>query len=59
MNLDGERGEGRWKFLFFSIISVMQWFEGDIKITIMSPFIFQHNYENDEKIWLLKLLLQK
>jgi len=38
----------------------MQWFESDIKITIMSPqFIFQLNYENDVKIWILKLFLQK
>jgi len=35
----------------------MSWFEGDIKITIMS--IFQLNYENDVKIWLWKLFLQK
>ena len=28
----------------------MQWFEGDIKITIMSEFIFMLNYENDVKI---------
>jgi len=27
----------------------MSWFEGDIKITIMSEFIFQLNYENDVK----------
>jgi len=40
MNLDGERGEGRCKFLFFSIISVMQWFEVDIKITIISAIYF-------------------
>jgi len=30
-----ERGEGREKFLYLSIMSVMQWFEGDIKITII------------------------
>jgi len=30
--------------------SFMQWFEGDINITIMSAI----NYENDVKIWLLK-----
>ena len=35
----------------------MSWFEGDIKITIMS--IFHLNYENDVKIWLWKLFLQK
>jgi len=28
----------------------MQWFEGDIKITIMYEFIFMLNYENDVKI---------
>jgi len=43
----------------FSIISVMQWFEGDIKITIMCAIYFQLNYENDVNIWLLKLFLQK
>jgi len=32
--------EGRGKFLYFSIIFVMQWFEGDIKIIIMSPIYF-------------------
>jgi len=37
----------------------MQWFEGDIKITIKSAIYFQLNYENDVKIWLLKLFLQK
>jgi len=30
----------------------MSWFEGDIKITIMSAIYFQLNYENDVKIWL-------
>jgi len=33
-------GEGRGKFLYFSIIFVMQWFEGDIKIIIMSAIYF-------------------
>jgi len=28
MNDEGERREGRGKFLYFSIMSVMQWFEG-------------------------------
>jgi len=52
-----ERVEGRGKFLHFSIISVMQWFEGDIKITIMFEFIFKFNYENDVKITkILKML---
>jgi len=37
----------------------MSWFEGDIKITIMSQFIFQLKYENDVKISLSKLFLQK
>jgi len=40
INLKGERGEERGKFLYFSFISVMQWFEGDIKITIMSEICF-------------------
>jgi len=40
INLEGERGEGRGKFFNFVIISVMQWFEGDIKITIMSAVYF-------------------
>jgi len=44
-----ERGEGRGKLLHFPIISIMQWFEGDIKITIMSKFIFKLNCENDLK----------
>jgi len=35
-----EKGEGRGKFLYFSIIYVMQWFEGNIKITIMSAIYF-------------------
>jgi len=36
----------------------MQWFEGDIKITIKSAILFfQLNYENDVKIWLWKLFL--
>jgi len=35
-----ERGEGRGKFLYFLIIFVMQWFEGDIKITIRSAILF-------------------
>jgi len=35
-----ERGEGRWKFLYFWTVSVMQWFEGDLKITIMSAIYF-------------------
>jgi len=30
INREGERGEGRGKFFFFLIISVLQWFEGDI-----------------------------
>jgi len=34
----------------FKVIFVMQWFEGDIKITIMYEFIFMLNYENDVKI---------
>jgi len=37
---EGERGEGRGKFLYFSIMSVMHWFEGDIKITIISTIYF-------------------
>ena len=37
---EGERGEGRGKFLYFAIMFVMQWFEGDIKITIMSTINF-------------------
>ena len=40
INLDGERGEGRWQFFYFSIISVMQWFEGDIKFTIRFAIYF-------------------
>jgi len=40
MNLEEERGEERGKFLYFSIISVMSWFEGDIKISIMSAIYF-------------------
>jgi len=35
-----ERGEGRGKFLYFSIMSFMQWFRGDIKITIISVIYF-------------------
>ena len=34
------RGEERWQFLYFSIISVMQRFECDIKITIISTLYF-------------------
>jgi len=45
--------------LYFSIIYVMQWVESDIKITIVSAINFELNYENDVKIWLLKLVLQK
>jgi len=37
----------------------MQWFEGDINFTIMFAIYFQLNNENDEKVWLLKLFLQK
>jgi len=37
----------------------MSWFGGDIKITITSAIYFQLNYENDVKIWLFKLFLQK
>jgi len=40
INDEGERGEGRGKFLYFTIISVMEWFEGDIMITIMSAIYF-------------------
>ena len=29
------------------------------RLQLCPQFIFQLNYENDEKIWLLKLLLQK
>jgi len=35
-----ERGEGRGKFLYFAIMFVMQWFEGDIEITIMFAIYF-------------------
>jgi len=35
-----ERGEGRAKFIYFSIKSGMQWFEGNIKTTIMSVIYF-------------------
>jgi len=35
-----EGGEGRGKFLYFSIMSVMQLFEGDINITIMYAIYF-------------------
>jgi len=33
-------GKKEKKFLYFSIIYVMQWFECDIKITIMSTIYF-------------------
>jgi len=37
----------------------MQWFEGDIKITLCPQFSFQLNYENDEKIWNLEIIFTK
>jgi len=40
-------------------MSVMPWFEGDIKIKLCLKFLFQRNYENDVKIWILKIFLQK
>jgi len=40
INDEGQRGEGRGKFLYFSIMSVMQWFERDIKIIIMYAIYF-------------------
>jgi len=36
----GEKGERRGIFLYSSIISLMQWFEDDIQITIMSAIYF-------------------
>jgi len=35
-----ERGEGRGKFLYFSFMVVMQWFDGNIKIIIISAIYF-------------------
>jgi len=46
--------EGRGKFLYFSIMSVMQWFEGHIKITIMYAIYFsadlRKRYKNNENL---------
>jgi len=38
--LTEKEGTKDGNFLNFSIISVMQWFEGDIKITITSAIYF-------------------
>jgi len=40
MNRDGERVRGRGLFFYFSIIFVISWFKGDIKITIISAIYF-------------------
>jgi len=55
----GERGEGRGKFLYISIILLCHGLRVISKLHLCLIFIFQLNYENNVKIWLLNLILQK
>jgi len=61
MNAEGvrERGRKREIPLFFNHLMLFNGLKVISRLQLCPQFMFQVNYENDVKIWYLKLFLQK